>query len=76
VSARGEMAYSFRFLKLFMSEINQLGDLRRVVTNLHTASLVEKPQIMRKIDALMYEIALSNRTIRDYKSSYLQSVNS
>jgi len=70
------MAYSFRFLKLFMSEINQLGDLRRVVTNLHTASLVEKPQIMRKIDALMYEIALSNRTIRDYKSSYLQSVNS
>jgi len=70
------MSYSFRFLKLFMSEINQLGDLRRVVTNLHTASLVEKPQIMRKIDALMYEIALSNRTIRDYKSSYLQSVNS
>jgi hypothetical protein len=70
------MAYSFRLLKLLKFEGIQLEDLVRLGKNLHTASALDKPQIMRKIDVLMDEIALSNRTIRDHKARYLLAVNS
>ena len=67
------MPPTFMLLRLLRWEIDGLEKLGRLEMKLRTATWDDKPEIERKINAVMDEITQSSRAIQELKASHLMA---